>query len=67
MAASIIADKNSIRFFKTQNLDGDPVVGIDLYGNSCAVITSKTEAAKLVEALTRAAYTIHKLWSKDLE
>lgn len=67
MAASIIADRENIRFFKCQTLSGHPMIGIDLYDNSNAVITSKAEAARLVEALTRAAYTIHKLWSKDLE
>jgi|APFre7841882590_1041340.scaffolds.fasta_scaffold201457_1 hypothetical protein len=67
MAASIISDQTCIRFRKTQNLIDDPIIEIDLYGNSSAVITSKSEAARMVEALTRAAYTIHKLWSKNLE
>jgi len=67
MAASIVSDQSCVRFRKTQNLAGTPSVVIDLYGDAVAVITSKTEAARLVEALTRAAYTIHKLWSKDLE
>ena len=66
MAANTITDGN-VRFSKTQNLAGEPVIKIDFYGNSYAMVNTKTEAAKLVEALTRAAYTIHKLWSKNLE
>ena len=67
MAASIVADRENIRFSKCQNLDGNPIIYIDLYGGSYSVVRTKAEAARLVEALTRAAYTVHKLWSKDLE
>ena len=67
MAAHVIANKDTIRFNKCKTMAGNPMIMIDLYGNSSAVITSKAEAERLVDTLTRAAYTIHQRWSKNLK